>query len=89
MTFFLAILDFIWAHNKVAIVEEETKHDYLTFQYCIEDNWKLVVCKNEDKVNPGDPNWILKRIEADGKRVVLPGKRKIYFDSKSLNPKQY
>ena len=72
----------------VAIVEQETKHDYLTFQYNIENGWKLVVCKN-DKVNPGDPSWTLKRIQANGKEVVLEGKRKIYFDSKSKNPKKY
>ena len=81
-------MDFIWAHNKVAIVEQETKHDYLTFQYNIENGWKLVVCKN-DKVNPGDPSWTLKRIEADGTHVVLEGKRKVYEDSNSKAPKKY
>ena len=81
-------MNFKWAHNKVAIVEEETTHDYLTFQYWIEDQWKILVCKNEDKVNPGDPSWILKRIEADEKYVLLEGKRKVYYDSKSKTPKQ-
>ena len=81
-------MNFIWAHNKVAIVEQETKDDYLTVQYTIQDGWKLLVCKNDKKVNPENPSWTLKRIEADGKQVVLEGKRKIYFDSKSKTPKQ-
>ena len=72
----------------MAIVEEETTHDYLTFQYWIEDQWKILVCKNEDKVNPGDPSWILKRIKADGKHVLLEGKSRDYDDNKSKHPKQ-
>ena len=83
-----AKLDFIWAHNKVAIVEHETRREYITFQYHIENGWKLLVCKN-DKVNAEDPSWTLKRIEADGTLVILEGKKKTYFDSRSKNPKQF
>ena len=81
-------MDFIWAENKLAIVEEEKPKEYETFQYCIEDQWTLLVCKNEKKTNPCDPSWILKRIKADEKHELLEGKSRDYDDSKSKNPKQ-
>ena len=73
----------------MAIVEKETEYEYSAFQYCIFDQWKLLVCKNEEKINPGDPSWILKRIEEDEKHVLLEGKSKVYYDSKSKTPKQF
>ena len=82
-----AKLNFIWAHNKVAIIEQENRLDYVTYQYMVEDGWKLLVCKNDQKINPDDPTWILKRVEPSGERVCLAGKKKIYFDAKSKNPK--
>ena len=60
----------------------------MTFQYIIQDGWKLLVCKN-DEVNTGDPSWTLKRIKDNGEHKVLPGKKKIYLDAKCKNPKRY
>lgn len=79
-------LNFLWAHNRVAIIEQETKDDYLTYQYMVQNGWNLLVCKNE-KVNPEDPTWTLKRIEPSGKLIALEGKRKLYQDKDSKNPK--
>ena len=82
-------MKFKWADNKVAIIEKENDEgDYDTFQYLIEDQEKLLICKNEKKNNPEDPTWILKRIETDEKHVLVEGKRKVYDDSKSKFPKQ-
>ena len=82
-------MDFIWAENKLAIVEKEKPKEYETFQYCIEDQWTLLVCKNKEKIQGSkDPSWILKRIKADGKHVLLEGKSRDYDDNKSKHPKQ-
>ena len=82
-----AKLNFIWAHNKVAIIEQENELDYVTYQYLVEDGWNLVLSKNEQKFNSDDPTWILKRIETSGEQVCLPGKKKRYLDAKCKTPK--
>ena len=81
-------MNFIWAHNKVAIIEQETKDDYLAYQYMVQNGWKLLIGRNE-KVSPDDPKWTLKRIEPSGKLISLEGKRKIYYDKNSKCPKVY
>ena len=81
-------LNFMWAHNKVAIIEQETRDDYLTYQYMVQNGWKLLIGKNE-KVNPEDPTWTLKRVEPSGELISLEGKRKVYYDKDSKNPKIY
>ena len=75
-----AKLSFIWAHNKLALIEEETEEDYRTFQYSIEDGWKVVIGKN-DNPGPSDPTWTVTRIDG-GKRKLLPRVRQFYQRSK-------
>eukprot|EP00093_Oithona_nana_P000112 00112.XXX_814_345_1 [CDS] Oithona nana genome sequencing. len=82
----LAQLNFLWAVNKLAIVEEETRVDYVTYQYEIDDRWILVISKNENPEGEGPhPKWILSRVERSEKLTPLLGVRKIYHESKSKN----
>ena len=83
---FSAQLNFLWAVNKLAIVEEETRVDYVTYQYEIDDRWILVISKNENPEGEGPhPKWILSRVERSEKLTPLLGVRKIYHESKSKN----
>ena len=54
----------------------------------VQNGWKLLIGKNE-KVNPEDPTWTLKRVEPSGELISLEGKRKVYYDKDSKNPKIY
>merc|ERR1711976_233943 len=68
-----AKLNFVWAHNKLAIVANETDEDYLADQYLVENGWSLMICKNENG-NPDDPEnqtWTLKRLEPSGETTTL------------------
>eukprot|EP00093_Oithona_nana_P001487 01487.XXX_1108_1821_1 [CDS] Oithona nana genome sequencing. len=68
----LAKLNFLWSINKLAIVEEETRIDYVTYQYEIDDRWRLVISKNENPKGDGPhPKWMLSREEASGELTQL------------------
>ena len=83
---FSAKLKFFWAINKLAIVEEETRIDYVTYQYEIDDRWRLVISKNENPKGDGPhPKLILSKEGASGELTQLLGVRKIYQESKSKN----
>ena len=84
--YFSAKLNFLWSINKLAIVEEETRIDYVTYQYEIDDRWRLVISKNENPKGDGPhPKWMLSREEASGELTQLLGVRKFYQESKSKN----
>ena len=76
-------LNFTFLHNKIAVVEHETKEEILVTQYLIDNNWKLTVAQNEESQNP---QWILKQIKPDGTMVTLSGTPKTYFSKFCLNP---
>ena len=82
-------MQFVWATNKLAIVDEETSIDYVTHQYEIEDRWRLVISKNENpKADGPNPKWILSREEGSGELTQLFGAfgvRQFYQESKSKN----
>ena len=79
-------LNFPFLHNKIAVVEEETRQEIQATQYLIENNWKITVAQNEESQNP---QWILKRIKPDGTMVTLPGTPRTYYAKYCLNPILY
>ena len=79
-------MNFLWVTNKLAVIEEETKVDYVTYQYAIDDRWTVVISKNENPKGDGPhPKWILSRLESSEQLTPLLGVRKIYQESKSKN----
>ena len=84
----LAKLDFLFAQNKIAIIEKETEDTYEVYQYLIKDGWKLMISKNSNP-SSSEPSWILKKIEESGKQIPLKGVKKTYLDKNSKHPKVY
>ena len=78
-------LPFKLRRNKIAIVEQETRTDYIAMQYLIEKDWNLEVTKCEDQ--EAGKTWNLKQKLADGQLRDLVGVRKIYYDKNSKHPK--
>ena len=82
----MAKLKFLWAFNKIAVVEEETRVDYITYQYEIDDGWHVLISKNEDPKGDGPhPKYNLSKLEASGEKTQLRGVRKVYQESRSTN----
>ena len=78
-------MNFLFAHNKIALIEKETEKEYLTYQYQVEDGWELLVTKTGGT----DPTFNLYRLKNSGKdKVLLKGIKKTYLDKYSKNPKQ-
>ena len=70
-------LNLSFLHNKIAIVEEETKEYYVTIQYIIENGSNLKVVQNEGS---NGPKWILQKIlDDDGTIQELSGTQKRYL----------
>ena len=88
--YFSAKLNFLWSINNLAIVEEETRIDYVTYQYEIDDRWRLVISKNENPKGDGPhPKWMLSKEEASGELTPLLGVRRLYQESKSKNSRMH
>ena len=82
--YFSAKLNFLWSINKLAIVEEETRIDYVTYQYEIDDRWRLVISNNENPKGDGPhPKLILSKEGASGELTQLLGVRKLYQEANS------
>ena len=78
-------LPFKLRRNKIAIVEQETRTNYIAMQYLIKKDWNLEVTKCEDQ--EAGKTWNLKQKLADGQLRDLVGVRKIYYDKNSKYPK--
>ena len=84
-----AKLSFIWANNKLALIEEESNQDYRAFQYHIEEGWKVLIGKNEN-TGPSEPTWSLFRIKGSegSERKLLQSVRQFYQRSNEHNPRR-
>ena len=72
----------------MAVIEKETRTEYVAFQYIIRYGWTLVVSKNENP-QPDEPTWIVKRLKDSGEKNPMRGFKKTYQDSNAINPKIY
>ena len=76
-------LKWSFLHNKIAIVEEETKEQCIAFQYIIENECNLEITKNESS---NGPKWSLKKILDEDKTEELFGVQKTYLSKHCKNP---
>ena len=83
----MIILRFKLRRNKIAIVEQETRTNYIAMQYLIENDWNLEVTRCKDQ--EAGETWELKQKLADGQLRDLVGVRKIYYDKNSKYPKVF
>ena len=72
----------------MAVVEKETRKEYIAYQYLIHDGWTIYVNKNPNP-GPDSPTWILTRVGNSGKRIPMRGFKKTYFDDNAVSPKIY
>lgn len=71
-------IGFLWPQNTLAVVEEEKPSTYETFQYIIEENWKLTISRSDRK----DIKWEVKRRTSEGGLEPLKGKRRSFSIAK-------
>ena len=81
-------MNFLFAQNKLGVIEQETRKEYIAYQYLIKNGWTIYVSKNPNP-GPDAPTWILKRLGNSGEKIPMKGFKKTYFDDNAVNPKIY